>query len=305
MPTYKEVSKIKSDFISKKEDGISLAIGNQQDSLYDKLLGDFIKIATKKINGEPVDINKLQVLFKKYYDENFIIIIRNTINASKSLTDLNQMYFSTLLDSNRLDEIHDNTKRLVDKSLGVTDSNKLISGGFTDKALSNKQVQKTFIKEVKVILSGSPDVNLMQNKLKDFIVGNKKSTGILERYYRNFANDLLINIDRSNSLVYANELELQSFFYGGGLLTSSRSFCISKNGKIFTRSEAEKWKDSTFITSMYGENINDYEPLINMGGYGCRHTPDWITQYVANELKPENNKKASERNKAFKDRNDL
>lgn len=302
MPTYKEVSKIKSDFISKKEESITNSLTDQQSNLYDKLLSDFMKVAKDKADGKEVNINKLQSQFRKFYDQNFNEVMRQTINASRSLTDLNQMYFSTLLDSNRLDEIHDNTKKLVDKSLGVTDANKLISNGFTDKAIANKQVQKLFVKEVNKILIGNPDVNLMQNKLKDFILGNKQSTGILERYYRNFANDLLISIDRSNSLVYANELELQSFFYGGGLLTSSRSFCISKNGKIFTRSEAEKWKDSTFITSMYGTKINDYEPLVNMGGYGCRHTPDWITQDIAKELKPENNKKATEKNKAFKDK---
>ncbi len=305
MPTFKEVSKIKSDFITKREDAISTSLADQQSNLYDKLLSDFIKIASNKVDGKNVSTSTLQAQFKKHYNENFTDVMKQTINASKSLTDLNQMYFSTLMDSNKLDEIHDNTKKLVDKSLGVTDNNKLISGGFTDKALDNKKVQKLFVKEVNVILSGNPDVNLMQNKLKDFIIGNKKGGGILERYYRNFASDLLISIDRSNSLVYANELELQSFFYGGGLLTSSRSFCISKNGKIFSRAEAEKWKDSTFITSMYGEKINDYQPLIDMGGYGCRHTPDWITQDIAKELKSENNSKAKDKNKAFKDRHDL
>lgn len=305
MPTYREVSKLKSDFILKKEDAINNTLNYQQQNLYDKLLNEFIKIASNKVDGKEININKLQIQFKKFYNENFSDVMKQTITASKSLTDLNQMYFSTLLDSNQLDVIHENTKKLVNKSLGIDENGKLKQGGFTDKILENQRVQKLFVKEVKVILSGNPDVALMQEKLKNFIIGNKKSVGILESYYRNLSQNLLTGIDRSNSLVYANELELQSFFYGGGLLTSSRSFCISKNGKIFTRAEAEKWKDSTFITTMYGENINDYDPLINMGGYGCRHTPDWITQDIANELKPENNAKAKDRNAAFKKRNDL
>lgn len=305
MPRYKEVSKIKTDFIQKKQDAIGNTLADQQSNLYDKLLGDFMKLAKDKADGNQVNTNKLQAQFRKYYDANFTDVMKQTINASKSLTDLNQMYFSTLLDSNQLQDIHDKTKKLVDKSLGVTDSNKLITGGFTDKAIDNKQVQKIFVKEVNKILTGNPDVNLMQNKLKDFIIGTDASTGILERYYRNFAQGLLIKIDRSNSLVYANELDLQSFYYGGGLLTTSRSFCISKNGKIFSRAEAENWKDSAFITGMYGVNINDYQPLIDMGGYGCHHTPDWITQDIATSLKADNNKKAKDKNNAFKDRNNL
>lgn len=303
MPTYKEVSKIKTDFILKKEDAINSSLINQQSNLFETLLSDFIKEASNKIDGKEININKLQAKFKKFYDANFVDIMKQTINASKSLTDLNQMYFSTLLDTNQLDEIHTKTKLLVDKQLGIDTNGKLKQNGFTDKVLGDLQAQKKFIKQVKIILSGNPDINLMQNKLKEFIIGSKNNTGLLESHYRTVSQDILTSIDRSNSLVYANELELQSFFYGGGLITSSRSFCISKNGKIFSRTEAEKWKDSTFITSMYGKNITDYEPLISMGGYGCRHTPDWITQDLAKSLKPDNNAKASEKNKAFKDRN--
>lgn len=305
MPTYKEVSKIKSDFILKKENAIKGTLNNQQENLFDKLLKEFIKQANDKINGKETSTYQLQNQFNKFYRENFNDVLKQNIAYSSSLTDLNQMYFSTLMDSNRLDEIHNKTKILVDKQLGIDINGKLKQGGFTDKILGNQQSQKNFIKEVNKILVGNPDINLMQNKLKEFIIGSKNNTGILESHYRNFSQDILTGIDRSNSLVYANELDLQSFYYGGGLLTSSRSFCISKNGKIFSRAEAEKWKDSTFITSMYGKNITDYEPLINMGGPGCKHTPDWITQDIAKELKGENNIKAKEKNEAFKKRNNI
>jgi hypothetical protein len=300
MPTYKEVSKLKSDFILKKENAIKGTLNSQQDNLFDKLLNEFIKQANEKINGNEPSTYQLQNQFNKFYKENFGDVLKQNVDYSRSLTDLNQMYFSTLMDSNRLDEIHIKTKLLVDKQLGIDTKGNLKQGGFTDKILASEQAKKNFIKEVNKILVGNPDINLMQNKLKDFIIGSKNNTGILESHYRTFSQDILTSIDRSNSLVYANELELQSFYYGGGLLTSSRGFCISKNGKIFSRAEAEKWKDSTFITSMYGKNITDYDPLINMGGYGCKHTPDWITQDIAKELKGENNAKAKERNDKFK-----
>lgn len=308
MPTYKEVSKIKTDFIAKKEGAIKSTIGSQQETLYDKLISDFSKLAANKVDGKDVSINKIQSEFKKYYDANFNDVMKQTINASKSLTDLNQMYFSTLLDSTNLDKIHENTKITLDKQLGITDNGKLIQGGFTDKVLSNKEVQKTFTKEVTKILSGNPDVLMMQNKLKEFIIGNNQSTGILERYYRNFASDLLKGVDRGNSLVYADTLELNDAFYGGGLKLTSRPFCISRNGKIVSREQIDKWVNilNTDAGPQWSESAaGKYNPYKCCGGHGCDHVLDWITPDLADTLKPENNKKAAEKNKAFKNRNEL
>ncbi len=308
MPTFKEVSKIKSDFIAKKEEAISNTLADQQSNLYDRLLSDFIKVASNKIDGKNVNASTLQAQFKKYYNENFNDVMKQTINASKSLTDLNQMYFSTLLDSTNLDKIHENTKTALDKSLGIAENGRLIQGGFTDKALDNKKVQKLFVKEVNVILSGNPDVNLMQNKLKDFIIGNKNSTGILERYYRNFASDLLKGVDRGNSLVYADTLELNDAFYGGGLKLTSRPFCISRNGKIISRDQIDKWPNilNTPSGPQWSESAaGKYDPYKCCGGHGCDHVLDWITSDIAKELKPDNNARAKEKNAAFKDRHDL
>jgi len=308
MPTYKEVSKIKSDFIAKKEDAIKSTIGSQQENLYEKLISDFSKLASNKVEGKDVSINKIQSEFKKYYDANFNDVMKQTINASKSLTDLNQMYFATLLDSNKLDDIHENTKNVLNKSLGITDTGKLIKGGFTDKALSNKEVQKVFTKEVTKILNGNPDALSMQNKLKEFILGNKQSTGILERYYRNFASDLLKGVDRGNSLVYADTLELTDAFYGGGLKLTSRPFCISRNGKIVSREQIDKWVNilNTDAGPKWSEAVHGkYDPYKCCGGHGCDHVLDWITPDLADTLKSENNKRAAEKNKAFKDRNEL
>lgn len=285
MPTYKEISKLKNDLLDARENKIKRTLSYQQQNLYDSLLNDFLKAAKDKIEGKKVDIYKLQAELKKQYALNFPEVMSEVVKASDSITNLNDRYFSTLVDSGRLGEIQDKTFAVINKTLGVSDKGKLITGGFIDKIIENKGVQQAFAKKVNNILNGSPDIVLMQHKLKEFIVGSKESTGLLERHYRTFAKDLISNIDRTGALVYANELELNSFYYSGGIILTSRSFCKSKNGKVFTRAQAERWKDSAFITDMYGMNINDYEPLIDMGGYGCNHRPDWITEDLAKKIR--------------------
>lgn len=284
MPTYKEISALKSELLDARERKIKRKLSYQQEQMFDSLIDDFVKIAQDKVDGKKVDIYKLQSEIKKQYSLYFPEVMAEVVKASDSITNLNERYFSTLVDSNRLGEIQDKTFSIINKTLGVKDDGKLITGGFIDKVIENKGVQKLFTKNVTAILQGNPDIGLMKHKLKEFITGSKESTGLLERHYRTFANDLISNIDRTGSLVYANELELNHFYYSGGIILSSRSFCKSKNGKIFTRAEAERWKDSAFITSMY-TNKSDYEPLIDMGGYGCRHRPDWVTIEVAKAKK--------------------
>lgn len=280
MPTYKEISKLKTELLDAREKKIQRKLSYQQEQLFESLVNDFVKVAKDKIEGKKVDIYKLQSELKRQYSLYFPEVMADVVKASESIVNLNNRYFSTLVDSNRLGEIQDKTFAVINKTLGVTEKGKLITGGFIDKIIENKNTQKLFTKKVNAILEGSPDIVLMQHKLKEFIVGSKESTGLLERHYRTFANDLISNIDRTGSLVYANDLDLNHFYYSGGVILTSRSFCKSKNGKVFTRAEAERWKDSAFITSMY-DNINDYEPLIDMGGYGCRHRPDWITEDLA------------------------
>ena len=54
---------------------------------------------------------------------------------------------------------------------------------------------------------------------------------------------------------------------------------------------------------IWNENIDGkYIPTEQMGGYGCRHVPDWITSDLANEFRSENNKRATERNQKFREK---
>ena len=245
MPNYKEISNLKTELIERRESRIKGSLTYQQDHLYESILNDFVMVAKTKIDGKPTNLYALQRELKKQYELYFPSVMQETVKASAAINDLNLKYFSTLLGQNDLDKIAAKTEKVINRSLGIDENGILKSGGFIDKTLENKKVQRMFTKEVTNILSGSPDIGLMQHKLKEFITGTKQSTGLLERYYRTFANDLLANIDRTGSLVYADELDLNDFYYAGGVVLSSRSFCKSKNGKILSMNPTDPFKPIT------------------------------------------------------------
>lgn len=304
MPTRKEISKTKQDYIKKKESSIQADISNISNNLLEDILsnlGDYKK--TGRVNQ-----NDLLKALKGSFNDNFPTIMRDTATAGKSLTDLNLMYFSTLLDTNRLSEVKNNVSRSVDKNLGLNPDGTLKQNGFLDKSLSSEKLQKTFIKEINTALKGNPDVGILKDRIKTFIVGNELQNGLLQKHYNTLAKDILINIDRANGNLFADQLGLRDFIFGGGLIKTSRTFCLHRNGKMFNVDQAKEWKK--LIGKDNGpiwdeDRDGDYIPTEQMGGLGCRHVPDWVTSEIVSGNKGAYNSKAAERNKNFRDKNGL
>lgn len=305
MPTRKEVSKLKKDFVEKRKSVIYNKMDDINQTIYDKLMAELLKQSKSKDN---YTVTELQAIFKKEFENKFPSVMRETVSTARSLVDLNEMYFSTLVDSNRLNDIKNNTNKILDKKLGIDENGKIVKGGFLDRSITTSNAQILFTKELKKILTGNPDPVALKDKLKNFIVGTPEVNGLITQYYNTFSKDLINTIDRNNGNVFADELGLNSFYYGGGLILTSRPFCLKCNGKIFNREQADKWKNilNTPSGPIWNEKKDgSYDPISQMGGYGCLHNPDWITDSLAQDIKGQQNKKAAERNAAFKNRNGL
>lgn len=305
MPTRKEASKIKQDQVAKKQQAIKSRIQLLQENIYEKISGQFLKTIQDPSYQNTLT---LESIVKKELKTGYPDVIKSTITSARSIVDLNQMYFSTLMESNRIDEIRDKTSKIVDRRLGIDENGKIKQGGFADRALDDATMRKQFIKEVKKLSASGKDIGSVHEVLKKFITGNNLESGFIDKHYNTFGKDLLYGIDRSNGNVYSNELGLNYGYYGGGLIITSRCFCIKCNGKIFSREQMEKWRDK--LNESCGPIWNEkkdgrYDPIENMGGYGCLHQIDWVTDSIAIGNIREQNKKAAERNAAFKDRNNL
>jgi hypothetical protein len=101
-------------------------------------------------------------------------------------------------------------------------------------------------------------------------------------YYQQYAYDTYSKVREISNLHYADELGLQNFIYTGGVILSSRQFCIKKNGKVFSKKEAvNSWPhDSDLIDK---KHLASYNPLIDRGRNNCRH----FLMYVSDELAAE------------------
>jgi hypothetical protein len=307
MPTYKEVSKIIDEFIAQRENQIKSKVSLMQNKLYEDVILDFLnKIKKSGEDFSYTDLVQLENRIKKFGVNGHPEVLQEIIDATKSMSNLNLLYFSTLIDSpEKLNDIKIKTEKLVNRKLGLDDKGRIKPGGFLDRMITDKWVQRTILKEARKALAGGFDFQSTREKFKQIIVGGPKESGVIQKHYTTFTNDLLSSVNNNNNNIYATELGLNYARYAGGLIKTSRSLCIKNNGKIFSRKQIEALKEDPFIIKMYGGNIDDYNPFELPGGYGCKHSWNWITDDYAVGLIREQNKKATEKNQKFKDRNGL
>jgi hypothetical protein len=139
--------------------------------------------------------------------------------------------------------------------------------------------------------------------LKEKITGSKDYKGGLEKEFDKYAVDLYQTYDQAYNKTIGNELGLKYFIYQGGLIGDSRDFCAAHNNKVWSVDEAGTWKDWTPAQGDYpagyevkAKDLNSvpsylgyagYDPLINLGGYRCRHWLGWITEELAVDMRPD------------------
>jgi len=173
---------------------------------------------------------------------------------------------------------------LIRQVIGIDESGKLAKDGFLyrlGRAESVRQRIKDYV--VTSIVSGQ-SLETFRKGLKNAVSGGAGIDGALESYWNSYAYDAYAKVREVDNLHFKNEIGLKHFIYQGGLIKTSRDFCIKKNGKAFTEEEAKRdWpKDPDLIDK---KHLASYNPLIDRGRNNCRHFLMWISEDQYNEIK--------------------
>ena len=120
----------------------------------------------------------------------------------------------------------------------------------------------------------------MVDELRLVIKGDAERLGGLERYASQITTDALNQYNANYNQTVSKELDLDWFFYAGGLRKTSRPFCKGHAGKYYHRKEVEdfgkgKDVDGSRLTKaeLQGRipGTNSSSIFTNRGGYNCRH----------------------------------
>jgi hypothetical protein len=118
------------------------------------------------------------------------------------------------------------------------------------------------------VISGS-DTKAARAVLNQFIKGSKDVDPKLTRYVSQVANDSIRQFNRNYTKAISDDLGLTHFYYKGTKIKDTRSFCVARSGKYFTKEEVESWASLEWA----GKNpaTNKQTIFILCGGWNCRH----------------------------------
>lgn len=192
-------------------------------------------------------------------------------------------YYRSMFDNWRTGN-EDNIRKLASRRIGINPN-----GTLRDGWLHDLYTDDTYFVTIKRRISRAIGVGQsyreFRAEIRQLISGIKRSTtqgrgiGLLETHLRTFVYDIFAQNDRSIMNDYAEDLKLDTAIYQGGIMDTSRKFCQARNNKIYTRDEIESWKNLD-----WRGKSRPYNPLIDCGGYNCRHTLDWISEELAEQL---------------------
>lgn len=160
--------------------------------------------------------------------------------------------------------------------IGIKPNGDIIQGGYLSKLAEMPEVQAKLRDYItNNVVSGS-GIKEFQKGFKAIIQGTPELPAEIIKYYRTYSFDLFGKVSSAINNVFAEEVGLKYFIYFGSIMKNSRCFCIKRAGKVFHVDDTKDWKEDPTLISYYQKN--PYNPLIDKGGFNCRHNIVYISE---------------------------
>lgn len=297
--TRQEIAKKKAQFIKLRQAAMMKAAGEAERLLLEKVFDELFKLIgdTKgKIledDGAGLKLSTaIERIFTQFNNTTNFQITNNILTTLLTIQSFNQDYFRAMnLRDNRLKKAFTETDKSTKQLIGVDEGGKMVKGGYLDNLLHDDGLKLEIQRETRRAFKNGFTTEQYMNKIREVIVGNDEHMGKLSSHYRTFAHDTFSQFDGDYAYRVAVSLGLRCAIYEGGLIDTSRDFCIKKAGKVFTFDEIENMVNDpdlllTKEEKEMGEPI-DYDPFRDKGRWECRHQWNYITDDIAIKMRPE------------------
>lgn len=141
------------------------------------------------------------------------------------------------------------------------------------ESLAQSTVTTKFLEPLKqqidqIVTSGMSFKDAVAN-IREYAIGEGENVGKLLQYSKQIAYDSIAKADRAYTNAIAEDLGSEWFYYAGGLLPTSRKFCIERDNQYYHYLEVESWASKDWQGKM--ENTTAQNIYENLGGYNCNH----------------------------------
>lgn len=290
----------KEEYLNSNRDKLERSVISMQE----KILNDIIKDVVSELdtdNGKIKQttknmrlINQLEETYAAFNKTVQLPVVQELGKGLLGINKFNIEYFTKMAigvtTKERFNSIVNKTNDFMRTSIGVGKDGEINTGGFLDSFLTDRSLINDAKQLTIRAVTGQSSLADFKRELYDKVIGTEEKLGKFESYYKGFAYDAYSEYDNTYANNLAVEFKMNYAFYEGGLIKDSREFCKVHNGKVYSREEIMKfgsWKDSSGRVPSYIASFPGYNPLVNLGGFNCRHMLGWITDNIAFQLRPE------------------
>jgi hypothetical protein len=266
-------------------------VNASQGELYEEVMKVFDKLE-KDANGQVTNtiankrlLASIDGVFTQFGNNQGYDMAATILKGVQQVIGFNDTYYSNFAGKAQLLPIQKNVVSYMKAWLGVTENGwKPGFNGYLDTVLKPNPTIQIQVKDI--LLRGVAGQNgwmATKDAAKSFLTDNSiKDTGGIKinQYYRNLVYDTYSHADRVASATYSDKLGFEFAIYEGGIIKTTREFCRKNNGKVFHKSEIAAMEPKEAIP-------DNYDPFIDMGGYGCRHHWNWIPTSLALIMRPD------------------
>ena len=256
-------------------------------------------------------LTALENVYRSFTKDNKYKLGDSIVRAVNKIAINSKDYFLSVLKDDVTEEIINSAstaaKEYLNLSLGLTDKS-TTKDGFIDKLLTNDEGLLETKKYIAQAITARMPMKDFTQKLNEIIIGSDQKAGSHERLFNRYARDLYSQYDAAYNKALAEKIGLKYFIYSGGLVKDSRDFCVAHNAKVYSTEEAKEWttwtvdkglqngefpagyqpkaKETTWGAVPGYMDYPEYSPLIDRGGYNCRHMLGYISNRLAERMRP-------------------
>ena len=273
--TLQDLHKLLDESVTKLESSIPKI----QDKVFDKLVLELSKLETDSLGNIKPNVSNLKslqnikgslsdIILNPEYVKNVGTFI-STFDKSKDLID---SYFFELVDT------FDNKKALFNEILTN-------SVGITEESLLGAGITNDIVNPIKDYLSKSvtqgQNLTELIEELSIKIKGDETNLGYIQKNVKQIATDSINQYSANYTEAISDDLDFEYFIYSGANKTTSRCFCLEREGKYFHKKEIEYWGETASLwnnckTKKHKgggriQGTNKKTIFTYRGGYQCNH----------------------------------
>ncbi|MCX6218362.1 hypothetical protein [Spirosoma sp.] len=214
-------------------------------------------------------------------------LIQELAQGLLAVSELNTEYFTAM---SVKPAVVEEGKTVFLSAIGLTTTGYLIKQGYLSQILNDTSTARKLISLVTDAKLRKLDAGQLTAIVSPAVQGKAKVPGILTNLFNSLDTQPHVEADRVLQRAIAIRANLKASLYLGGLIESSRPFCVERNGKTFLDSETEKFGTPRDTYGGYsdkskglfnGKPRTGYDPFTMCGGIRCRHHRSYINNAEA------------------------